>query len=130
MAFNQTEYDANGWAPIHHAAYRGSLKTLDKLLHAIDADATALLGLKTEDGLGSTPLLLAVTGARLDAVLWIIDMGADVTAVNLHNQGVVELAAMAGYREYTGRVSGTAEQGNTDGEEEEKQSELTVQLLK
>jgi len=132
MASSGSEFDANGWAAIHHAAFRGAIKTLDKLLHDIDTDTSVLLELKTEDNLGSTPLQLAVTGGHIDAVRWLIDLEADVNVVNLRGQGVVELAAVAGYKEHTSHVNDrptSAEQATTTTTEEVI-PELSVEFLK
>lgn len=83
------ELDENGWGNIHHAAYRGFLKSVERFIKADNE----LLELETDDDLKSTPLLLAVMSGSQDVVESLIGMGARIHAVDSQNHGAIELCA-------------------------------------
>ena len=56
------EPDETGWSHIHHCAYRGYIKSLERFVEN-DPDS---LELQTQDDLGSTPFLLAVSSVIQD----------------------------------------------------------------
>ena len=57
------------------------------------------LELETGDDLHSTPLLLAIMSGNLETVRCLVDLGADVSAINSQNNGIVELCAYKHYIE-------------------------------
>ena len=67
-------------------------------LHILKA-SDEQLELITGDDLHSTPLLLAVMSGNLETVRCLVDLGADVSAINSHNNGIVELCAYKHYIE-------------------------------
>jgi len=83
------DFDEHGWAHIHHAADRGFPKSLERFVHA-DPEQ---LELKTNDSLGSTPFLIAVTSGIVDSINCLITLGARVSAINNQNHGAVEICA-------------------------------------
>ena len=66
--------DENGWSHIHHCAFRGYVKSLDRFVEN-DRD---LLELETGDDLRQTPFLLAVSSGLQDTVTALINLGAKV----------------------------------------------------
>lgn len=90
MNYNLKEYDEHGWAHIHHASFRGYVKSIDKFCQA---DKTQL-EYETSDSLRLTPLLVAVLGGRPDAVDSLVKLGAKVDSVDARGHGVTELAAL------------------------------------
>ena len=83
------ELDENGWAHVHHGAFRGYLKSLEKFVKTSEEQ----LELETEDELHSTPLLLSVMSGNLETVKFMVELGGNVAAINSQNHGVVELCA-------------------------------------
>jgi ankyrin repeat protein len=102
-------FDEQGWAAIHHASFRGYVKSIDRFIGAdietaalavASGDSTVpadnerrLTELTTRDGLEFTPLHLAAMGGHVEAVHCLVEHGADLEAVNVRRHGVVELAA-------------------------------------
>lgn len=84
------EKDENGWAHVHHAAFRGFIKSIERFVNANKEQ----LELETEDEFHSTPLLLAVMSGNVESVQCLMNLGAKVTAINTQNHGVVELACL------------------------------------
>ncbi len=85
--------DENGWAHIHHAAFRGFVKSVEKFVNANEEQ----LEIETGDDLQATPLLLAVMSGQIETVKCLVDLGAKVFAINSQNHGVVELCAFKEY---------------------------------
>lgn len=85
--------EVDGWDHIHHAAYRGFVKSVERFIKA-DPEA---LEKETEDALRCTPLLLAAMSGNKDTVECLIGLGASLVAQNNENHGVVELAAFKQY---------------------------------
>ncbi|MGH0119994.1 UNVERIFIED_CONTAM: hypothetical protein FKN15_061112 [Acipenser sinensis] len=83
------QYDDKGWAPIHHAAYRNSSKSVERFV----TSGAEQLEMPTRDRLRSTPLLLAVSSASLQTTEVLVSLGADVAAVTTLSHGVVEVSA-------------------------------------
>ena len=84
------EFDENGWAHIHHAAYNGYHKSVARFVKGREDQ----LELVTGDGKQSTPLLLSCTSGNIDTVQVLIELGADLKATDRQMHGPVELAAM------------------------------------
>ena len=68
------EPDETGWSHIHHCAYRGYIKSLERFVEN-DPDS---LELQTQDDLGSTPFLLAVSSGIQDTVVSLTELGAKI----------------------------------------------------
>jgi len=89
------DFDEQGWAHIHHAANRGYPKSLERFVNA-DPEQ---LEMKTNDDVGSTPFLIAVSSRVLDSITCLVNLGAKVNAINNHNHGAVEICALNEYIE-------------------------------
>ncbi|XP_063801701.1 ankyrin and armadillo repeat-containing protein-like isoform X2 [Pseudophryne corroboree] len=81
----------SGWFPVHHAAYKNHLSVLEDL---IESSGKESLEAKTDDSLQNTPLLLAIRSGSLEMVHLLVTHGADITYVNHHRQGVIEISAL------------------------------------
>jgi len=121
------EYSADGWTPLHLAAFFGHTKVAEHLL-SHDADVTArsrnpngntplhaalagnhkfvagvLLGsgadVNAPDAAGWRPLHLAAANNNLDAIKALIAQGADVTAANGEGKTPLSLAQEKNHRE-------------------------------
>lgn len=88
------DVDDRGWAPIHHAASRNYAASVEQFIETAGADQ---LELKTQDGVGNTPLLLAVISAAQQTVEILVLLGANIAAVNSQRLGVTELCALHGH---------------------------------
>ncbi|KAJ8042218.1 Ankyrin and armadillo repeat-containing protein [Holothuria leucospilota] len=86
------ELDDNGWAQIHHSAFHGFTKSVERFVAASQDQ----LEFPTNDHNNMTPLLLAVGSGRFDTVKRLVELGADLRYFNQLNLGVVELAAQRG----------------------------------
>ncbi|ELU14680.1 hypothetical protein CAPTEDRAFT_224898 [Capitella teleta] len=86
---SMNESDENGWGHIHHAAFRGFVKSVEKFVKANDDQLES----ETGDELRCTPLLLAVMSGNEETVRCLVTLGARVWATNSQNHGVVELCA-------------------------------------
>ncbi|MBN3290852.1 ANKAR protein, partial [Polypterus senegalus] len=86
--------ESKGWAPIHQAAFRNYAKQVQRIVETTGADQLETV---TQDGLRNTPLLLAVLRHSKQAIDVLVGLGADVSALNAHNYGVVEICASQGY---------------------------------
>ena len=121
------EYSADGWTPLHLAAFFGHTKVAEHLL-SHDADVTArsrnpngntplhaalagnhkfvaglLIGrgadVNAPDAAGWRPLHLAAANSNLDAIKALIAQGADVTAANGEGKTPLSLAQEKNHRE-------------------------------
>jgi len=121
------EYSADGWTPLHLAAFFGHTKVAEHLL-SHDADVTArsrnpngntplhaalagnhkfvaglLIGrgadVNAPDAAGWRPLHLAAANNNLDAIKALIAQGADVTAANGEGKTPLSLAQEKNHRE-------------------------------
>nr|XP_033796329.1 ankyrin and armadillo repeat-containing protein-like isoform X2 [Geotrypetes seraphini] len=88
------DLDENGWAPIHHAALKNHVTSIERIL---ETPGTQQLERNTGDRHRNTPLLLAVSTASQSTVELLVRLGADVAAVNSQNHGVVEICALHGH---------------------------------
>ncbi|KAK7114038.1 hypothetical protein V1264_000165 [Littorina saxatilis] len=87
------EPDETGWSHIHHCAFRGYIKSLERFVEN-DPDS---LELQTQDDLSSTPFLLAVSSGIQETVACLIGLGATVGVMNSQNHGAVEICAIKQY---------------------------------
>lgn len=84
------EFDDNGWAHVHHAAYNGYYKSVNRFITSREDQ----LELETQDGQQMTPLLLACMNGHVETVqLLVEELHANVKAKDRHLFGAVELAA-------------------------------------
>lgn len=77
--------DEDGWCLLHSAAYYGNIRLLNYLLsHDYDLEVTI-------PGTHMTPLLLAATTGHSDAVLILLEHGANVNAIDHMNRTALHL---------------------------------------
>ena len=85
------EFDENGWAHVHHAAYNGYYKSVSRFIKSREDQ----LELETQDGQQLTPFLLACMNGHVDTVqLLAEELGANLKAKDRKLFGAVELAAL------------------------------------
>ena len=85
------EFDENGWAHVHHAAYNGYYKSVSRFIKSREDQ----LELETQDGQQLTPFLLACTNGHLETVqLLAEELHANLKAKDRQLFGAVELAAL------------------------------------
>jgi ankyrin repeat protein len=82
------DYSADGWTPLHLAAFFGQAKVAELLL-AHDADAAA----KSRNANGNTPLHAALAGNHKFVAALLIGRGADVNAADAQGWRPLHLAA-------------------------------------
>ena len=87
------EFDNEGWSHIHHAAFSGYQKSISRFVRTNQEQ----LELLTRDGKRNTPLLLACSNGQLDAVRFLVELGANLVAFNSSDFGVIELSAYSGH---------------------------------
>ncbi|XP_069509428.1 ankyrin and armadillo repeat-containing protein-like [Ambystoma mexicanum] len=85
------EVDESGWAPIHHAAAKNYVSSVERF---VQTSGTEALEIMTEDGVGNTPLLVAVSSGSQQTVELLIQLGVNTGAVNSQRHGVIELCAL------------------------------------
>lgn len=73
--------DEKGWSHIHHCAYRGYVKSLERF---VEGDPESL-ELQTTDDQANTPFLLAVASGNQDMVACLINLGAKVSGMLAYN---------------------------------------------
>ena len=84
------EFDENGWAHVHHAAYNGYYKSVSRFVKSREDQ----LELETQDGQQLTPLLLACMNGHVETVQLLVEgLHANLKAKDRHLFGAVELAA-------------------------------------
>ena len=84
------EFDENGWAHVHHAAYNGYYKSVNRFIKSREDQ----LELETQDGQQLTPLLLACMNGHVETVQLLVEgLHANLKAKDRHLFGAVELAA-------------------------------------
>ena len=87
---NMDEFDENGWAHVHHAAYNGYYKSVSRFIKSREDQ----LELETQDGQQLTPLLLACMNGHLETVQLLVEqLHANLKAQDRQSFGAVELAA-------------------------------------
>lgn len=86
--------ERSGWSELHHAAYKNHVSLVERL---IESSGLAILDTTTDDAIQNTPLLLAVSSGSHQMVNLLVKLGAVVTFVNRHRQGVVEICALQGH---------------------------------
>lgn len=85
------EFDENGWAHVHHAAYNGYHKSVNRFVKSGEDQ----LELETKDGEQLTPLLLACMNGHVGTVqLLAEELQANLKAKDRRMFGAVELAAL------------------------------------
>ncbi len=73
--------DANGWNALHHAAKKGDVIEVERLLAAgANANGRTMASLKFPRN--STPLMVATRYKHIDVMRLLIDRGADIEARN------------------------------------------------
>eukprot|EP00794_Sanderia_malayensis_P003419 gene3419-3910_t len=82
--------DALGFTGLHYAAYFNNVTCMRILLNK----EYSLLELKSNDKAKATPLLLASSSGAIHALIFLIDSGADLSAVNSEGNGVVSIAVL------------------------------------
>jgi ankyrin repeat protein len=87
------EFDNEGWSHIHHAAFSGYQKSISRFVRSNQEH----LELLTKDGQRNTPLLLACSSGQLDAVRFLVELGANLIAFNASDFGVIEVSAYSGH---------------------------------
>ncbi|XP_053575185.1 ankyrin and armadillo repeat-containing protein [Bombina bombina] len=85
------ELDDNGWAPIHHGAYKNHVSLVERLLESSEPEELETV---TADSLQNTPLLLAASSGSQEMVNLLVKHGANIAYVNRQNHGVVEICAI------------------------------------
>ena len=68
-------FDADGWSPLHLAAYYGHASTVEILLHN-----NAPVDLRSTNAMTNTPLHAALSARRTDVAQILLDAGADANA--------------------------------------------------
>ncbi|XP_040185296.1 ankyrin and armadillo repeat-containing protein-like [Rana temporaria] len=86
--------ERSGWSELHHAAYKNHVSLVERL---IESSGPAILDTTTDDSIQNTPLLLAVSSGSHQMVNLLVKLGAVVTCINRHRQGVVEICALQGH---------------------------------
>lgn len=81
-----TATDANGQMPLHLACARGHTAIVSDLLKLGSLDT------ETQDVDGNTPLALAVTHGRLDALKLLLELGASVQTRSSKNRDALDIA--------------------------------------
>mgnify|MGYP002260044326 CR=1 FL=1 len=88
---NMEEFDENGWAHVHHAAFNGYHKSLSRFVKSGEDQ----LELETKDGRQMTPLLLACMNGHVETIkLLVEELHANLKAKDRRMFGAVELAAL------------------------------------
>ena len=82
--------DSCGWAPIHYAAFHNYQAIV---MHICKVEQKCI-NLVTGDRGGLSPLLLATRNGGFDTVKCLVELGADITARNSSDQGIIQLAAL------------------------------------
>jgi uncharacterized protein len=84
-------FSHDGWTPLHLAAHFGHVEAAQALIES-GADVQA----RARNGLGSTPLLWAVSGGCLDTVLLLLAHAADVNETSTAGSSPLHKAAVLG----------------------------------
>ena len=92
LSEREQEFDNNGWAHIHHAAFNGYQKSIIRFLKA----KPDRLDILTQDDQDLTPLLVSCVSGQTEIVDTLIEMGADMNALDRKMLGVVELSSLNG----------------------------------
>ncbi|XP_075432502.1 ankyrin and armadillo repeat-containing protein-like isoform X2 [Ascaphus truei] len=88
------ELDENGWAPMHHAAYRNHVSLVERL---VETSGPGQLETRTGDNVQNTPLLIAASCGSQDMVNLLVNLGANIAFVNRQSHGVIEICALHGH---------------------------------
>lgn len=88
----ENEFDNNGWAHIHHAAFNGYQKSVLRFVNT-KPDRLEIL---TDDEQDLTPLLVACISGQQESVETLLELGANVKATDRKMRGVVELSSVNG----------------------------------
>ena len=82
------EFDDDGWAGVHKAAFSGYHKTVTRFISAKETR----LELETLDRMQVTPLWLACKGGSIKTVDALLELGANTTVTDTNNKGIIEIA--------------------------------------
>ncbi|KAM8934165.1 ankyrin and armadillo repeat-containing protein [Pelodytes ibericus] len=83
-------YDKRGWMPIHFAAFYGNVLCIQALYRT----DPSLLEMETASEYQSTPLLLSATSGSLDAVQYLISIGANWNKTDSMGNNIIHLAVL------------------------------------
>ena len=87
------DFDERSWDAIHHAAFEGSKKQIEKILAEYPESIEHLTGGKSKNGtIGCTPLLCGVLGNKPEVIRQLLDFKANITAVDGKGRNAVEIA--------------------------------------
>ncbi|XP_019638364.1 PREDICTED: ankyrin and armadillo repeat-containing protein-like [Branchiostoma belcheri] len=89
------EVDEQGWGHVHHAAFNGYVKSVERFVTAMEDQ----LEFTTQDNLHSTPLLCATMSGNIEMIQKLLDLGAQIDYKDNRNHGVVEIAATKNFVE-------------------------------
>ena len=83
-------FDSLGFTGMHYAAYFNNVNCI-RIFLSKDKN---LLELKTRSDSSSTPLLLSSTSGAIEALKFLVDVGADLNAVDSERNNVVNIAVL------------------------------------
>lgn len=94
LAFGVTFSAHPLYEPIHRAAYRGDLATVQaEIERGVDVNRRVPAG---SQPYGVTPLWLAAAGGRPETARWLLEAGADITPRNAAFGAALDMAALRG----------------------------------
>ena len=82
--------DGCGWMAVHYAAFHNYQAIV---MHVCTVERKCI-NLKTSDRAATSPLLLAARNGGYDTVHCLVELGADITATDSSNRGIIQLAAL------------------------------------
>ena len=84
--------DPSGKLPVHHAAWRGSIESVERLLSVAGGDHVNAIS-TGQGNYGKTPIFFAITRDRAPMVDYLLRRGASVRIINNKGQSPVSLGA-------------------------------------
>ena len=92
------DFEERAWEAIHYAAYEGSFRQLDRILSEFPESLEHVTGAKSQN-VGLTPLLCAVMGNKTKIVIQLLELKANLLAVDAKSQNGCEIAIREGHVE-------------------------------